>query len=139
VRLVGKSAADFTLKDLQGQKVSLSDFQGKIVLLDFWATWCPPCREELPSIDKLYRTYKDKDLAVLGINDEDSGTVKSFLKKNDYSLPTLVDSKRSVHRIYGARAIPTVVVIDRKGVIVAHFVGSRPETELVAALKTAGL
>jgi peroxiredoxin/outer membrane lipoprotein-sorting protein len=137
--LTGKMAADFTLKDLQGNEIRLSALRGRIVLLDFWATWCPPCRKELPSIEKLARKYKESDVVIFGINDEDSGTVKSFLKKNDYNLTTLMDSKRTVHRMYGASAIPSVIVIDRNGMIKAHYVGSRSEEELVAALKTAGL
>ncbi len=139
VLLTGKAAMDFDLKDTQGNQVRLSDFRGKIVLLDFWATWCPPCRKELPSIEKLNRQFKDGDLIVLGINDEDSGTVKSFLKKHEYTLTTLMDSKKSLHRMYGARSIPTVIVIDRSGTIKAHYIGTRSEEELLAALKTAGL
>jgi peroxiredoxin/outer membrane lipoprotein-sorting protein len=139
VLLTGKRAIDFDLKDTQGNQVRLSDYRGKIVLLDFWATWCPPCRKELPSIEKLNRQFRDSDLVVLGINDEDSGTVRGFLKKNEYTLTTLMDSKKSVHRMYGARTIPTVIVIDRTGVIKAHYVGARSEQELLAALKTAGL
>jgi peroxiredoxin/outer membrane lipoprotein-sorting protein len=139
VLLTGKNAMDFELKDLQGTQVRLSDYRGKIVLLDFWATWCPPCRKELPSIEKLHRQFAGKDVVVLGINDEDSGTVKGFLKKNEYTLPTLMDSKKNVHRMYGARAIPTVIVIDRNGVIRVHYIGGRSEADLMAALKTAGL
>jgi peroxiredoxin/outer membrane lipoprotein-sorting protein len=139
VLLTGKNAMDFELKDIQGVQVRLSDYRGKIVLLDFWATWCPPCRKELPSIEKLHRQFADKDVVVLGINDEDSSTVKGFLKKNEYTITTLMDSRKNVHRMYGARAIPTVIVIDRGGVIRAHYIGGRTEAELVAALKTAGL
>src|SRR2546426_11182557 len=112
---------------------------GKVVLLDFWATWCGPCREELTSIEKLNKDLKGKGLVILGINDEDTGTAKSFLKKNEYTLETLMDSKREVHRMYGVRAIPTVVVIDSRGVVAAHFVGTRSEEQLRAALQAAGL
>ncbi len=139
INLTGRIAQDFTLKALEGGKVTLSDLRGKVVLLDFWATWCPPCRKELPSIEKLHREFKDKDLVVLGIDDEDSGTVKGFLKKNEYSIPVLLDSRQEVHRMYGARAIPTVIVIGRDGVIKAHYVGGRGEADLLAALKIAGI
>ena len=137
--VTGTAAQDFTLNTLDGAKIRLSDLRGKVVLLDFWATWCPPCRMELPSIEKLHEEYKDKGLVVLGINDEDNGTVKGFLKSHKYTLPVLMDVKRAVHRMYGARAIPTVVVIDADGVIKGYYVGERSEKDLVAAVKTAGL
>jgi peroxiredoxin/outer membrane lipoprotein-sorting protein len=137
--LTGRVAQNFTLKSLDGAKITLSELRGKVVLLDFWATWCPPCRKELPSIEKLHQEYKGKGLVVLGINDEDSGTVKGFLKKNEYSLSVLMDAKRDVHRMYGARAIPTVIVINRDGVIKAHYTGGRSEEELMAAVKMAGI
>lgn len=137
--LTGKMAADFTLKDVDGNQIRLNELRGNIVLLDFWATWCQPCRKELPSIDKLNRQFKDKGVIVLGINSEQPGVVKGFLKKNEYSLTTLMDSKSAVHRMYGARSIPTVIVIDRAGLIKAHFIGGRSEQDLLSALRTAGL
>ena len=137
--LTGKAAADFTLKDLQGDKVSLSDLRGKVVMLDFWATWCPPCRRELPTVAKLRASLKDKNVAILGVNDEESSTVKSYLRKHELEFPVLMDSKREVHKLYGARAIPTVVIIKPSGEIAAYYVGERSEAELVEALKGAGL
>jgi peroxiredoxin len=136
---VGTPAEEFSLRDLNGDKVGLSDFRGKVVLLDFWATWCPPCRDELPWIDALYRQHKGKDLVVLGVSDEDTGTIRGFLKNFGYELPTLVDSERAVHTMYGVQIIPTMVVINRNGVVVADYVGRRSEQELLAALKAAGL
>ena len=135
----GDRVADFTFNDFSGQPHRLSDFSGQFVLLDFWATWCPPCREELPRINTLYHQLKGKDLVVLGVKDEDAGTIRGFLKKHDCELPTLVDSKRVVHKMYGVRAIPTLVIINRTGVVVADFVGERSEQELLAALRTAGI
>jgi peroxiredoxin/outer membrane lipoprotein-sorting protein len=139
VNLTGMSAKDFSLKDAQGTKFSLSDFRGKVVLLDFWATWCPPCLEELPRINALYRQHKDRDLVVLGVGDEDTGTIRDFLKKSGYELPTLVDSDRTVHKLYGVQVIPTLVIINRQGVVVADYVGRRTEQEVLAALKAAGV
>jgi len=119
--------------------VHLADLRGKIVMLDFWATWCQPCRHELPTIEGLSRKYKEKNVLVLGINDEDVATAKHFLEKNHPDLETLHDGGRKVNRMYGCHAIPTVVVINPQGTIVAHFVGGRSEDVLIAALKQAGM
>jgi len=135
----GKKAADFLLRDLQGSDVRLRDLHGKIVVLDFWATWCPPCRKELPEVVKLYEQYRDQDVAVFGISDESSGIVKKYLSGNKFTLPVLVDEHKSVGRMYGAHAIPTLVVIDREGIIRVHKVGGQSANELRAALKEAGL
>jgi peroxiredoxin len=137
--LLGKAAADFTLKSLDGEKITLSELRGKIVLLDFWATWCPPCRRELPSVAKLSQTLQAKNVVILGINDETSGTVKSYLKKNNLALPVLMDGNSGIHKLYGARSIPTVVIINPIGVISSYLVGARQEDELMQALKGAGL
>ncbi len=137
--LVGRQATDFTLKNLDGLPVHLAELRGKVVMLDFWASWCPPCRRELPTIDALGRKYKDKGVLVLGVNDEDAKIARLYLADHHPDLATLHDDKSKVHRLYGCRAIPTVMVIDRSGVIVAHFVGRRQESELVAALKLAGV
>ena len=133
--LTGRPAADFTLKSLDGEPIELSSLHGKVVVLDFWATWCPPCRAELPSIDKLNAEFAGK-VEFLGVNDEDSGTVKAFLKKAGYTFPVLMDGKRQVHRTYGIRSIPVLLVIDRQGVIRQHFVGSRSVEALRSAIQS---
>ncbi len=137
--LVGQLAADFTLKTLDGSSVHLSSLRGKIVLLDFWATWCLPCRRELPAVEAISRKYKDRNVLVFGVNDEDTATAKRFLEKYHPDLATLHDGDKKVHKLYGCYAIPTVLVIDPEGKIAAQFVGGRQETELVAALKQAGM
>jgi peroxiredoxin/outer membrane lipoprotein-sorting protein len=131
--LTGQKAADFALKSLDGEPVELSSLRGKVVVLDFWATWCGPCRHELPIVDKLREEFADK-VQFLGINDEDNGAVKSFLRKNAYGITVLMDSKRTVHRTYGVHAIPTLFVIDREGVIRQHFIGGREAPELRKAI-----
>ncbi len=133
--LTGRPAADFTLKTVDGEPTELASLQGKVVVLDFWATWCPPCRAELPFIDKLHAEFAGK-VEFLGINDEDSGTVKGFLKKAGYTFPVLMDGKRQVHRTYGIRSIPVLLVIDRHGVIRQHFIGSRSEEALRSAIQS---
>lgn len=137
--LVGQRAADFTLTGLDGSPVHLAELQGKVVLLDFWASWCPPCRRELPTIEALSRRYKEKNVIVLGVNNEDAKIARRFLEQHHPDLATLHDEKGKVSRMYSCYAIPTVMVIDGTGKIVAHFVGERSEGELVAALKQAGM
>jgi peroxiredoxin/outer membrane lipoprotein-sorting protein len=136
---VGRPAADFALKDLDGNLVRLSELRGKIVLLDFWATWCPPCRRELPVIEKLAEDLKEKNVVILGVNDEGASTVKAYFKKTEHTLATLEDTSRKVHRTYHADAIPTVFIIGPDGVVVRHLVGGREKPELMAALREAGL
>jgi peroxiredoxin len=131
--LTGRRAADFELKSVEGEHVELASLQGKVVVLDFWATWCGPCRQELPIVDQLRREFGDQ-VQFLGINDEDSGTVKGFLRKNGYGITVLMDSKRSVHRTYGVHSIPTLIVIDRDGVIRQHFIGGRDAPALRQAI-----
>ncbi len=131
--LTGQKAADFALKSLDGEPLELASLRGKVVVLDFWATWCGPCRHELPIVDKLREEFAGK-VQFLGINDEDNGTVKSFLRKNSYGITVLMDSKRTVHRTYGVHAIPTLFVIDREGVIRQHFIGGREAPELRKAI-----
>jgi len=131
--LTGRKAADFELKSVEGERVELASLQGKVVVLDFWATWCGPCRHELPIVDQLRKEFGDQ-VQFLGVNDEDSGTIKSFLRKNGYGLTVLMDSKRSVHRTYGVHSIPTLIVIDRDGVIRQHFIGGRDAPSLRQAI-----
>jgi thiol-disulfide isomerase/thioredoxin len=139
VTLTGTHATDFGLKDLEGNEVTLSSLRGKVVLLNFWATWCPPCRKELPTIEALHKEFSGKGLVILGVNDEEKGTVRGFVKQNGYTFPTLLDTKSQAQKAYRAYSIPTLVLIDRQGLIVNHLVGGRGEPELRAALIAAGL
>ena len=133
--LTGSRAANFTLKTLEGEPVALDETKGKVVVLDFWATWCPPCREELPSVEKLRQEFAGQ-VEFYGINDEDSGTVKDFLKKHGYEMTVLMDGRRAVHRQYGVSSIPTMLIIDKQGVIREQLVGSRSESNLRQAIQT---
>ncbi len=137
--LAGKEAGDFTLKDLKGREFNLKNLRGKVVVLNFWATWCGPCRLELPHLEKLHQEFKDKGLVVLGVNDEESETAREFVKSNNYSFPTLSDTKREVAKLYKISAIPTLIVVDREGKISTHFVGMRSEEEVRAAVKKVGI
>ena len=133
--LTGERAANFTLKTLDGEPVALANLQGKVVVLDFWATWCGPCRTELPLIEKLRAEFGDA-VEFYGVNDEDTSTVKKFVKEKDLHMPVLLDSRREVHARYGVRAIPTLLIIGPDGVIRQHLIGSRPEPVLRKAIQT---
>jgi len=126
--LVGQAAPDFTLKDLNGNRVSLSDFKGKVVVLNFWATWCGPCREEMPHIDVLYQKYKDQGLVVIGINAERNHEKVEEFAKAKVSYTVLLDGERQ-GREYGVTGIPSTFYIDKRGVVRHHDVGFGPGKE----------
>jgi peroxiredoxin/outer membrane lipoprotein-sorting protein len=133
---IGVHAANFTLKTLEGEKVDLAQTRGKVVVLDFWATWCGPCRRELPTIEKLSKDLADT-VQFFGVNDEDAGTVRGFMKSSKYDFPVLMDSSRKVHQQYLVSAIPTMVIIDKQGIVRELFVGTRSEGALRKAIQAA--
>ena len=135
--LVGKDAANFVLSDLNGKTFNLEKLRGKVVVIDFWASWCGPCRETMPHVEKLHKEFKDKGLVVLGINDEDIDDAKRFVQKNGYTFPTLIDVESVVSEKYGVASIPQTLIIDRDGKIFAHFYGSGEEENLREAVKVA--
>jgi peroxiredoxin len=129
-------ATDFKLKDLNGKEVSLSDFKGKKVLLNFWATWCPPCKAEMPDIEKLYQETKNSDLVILAVNlGEDKQTVKSFMDKNKYNFNILLDSEKSAAIKYNIASIPTSFFIDENGTIISKKIGPMNIDEMKSYLK----
>jgi peroxiredoxin len=134
--VVGTSAGDFTLRDIEGKQVRLSDFRGKTVLLSFWATWCLPCRVELPTIQKIYEQHKDKDVVVLAVDDESEATISKFLHDNHYSFTALMDHERTLFRKFVVHYIPTVLVINDDGIIVREIVGWHGPQALLTAVKT---
>jgi peroxiredoxin len=112
-------AADFTLNDINNNEVTLSTLRGKNVMLNFFATWCPPCRAEMPDMEKLYNETKDSNLVILAVNlKEDRETVKAFLTDNKFNFTTLLDSEGKTAEKYGIFAIPTTFFIDKDGFIV---------------------
>lgn len=126
----GNKAPGFTLTDLNGTKVSLSDFKGKKVFLNFWATWCSSCRGELPDIEKIYRE-NNKDLVILAVNwGEDKDAVKSFIDKNRYNFMVLLDTNQEIIGLYNISTIPASFFIDRNGNLVARQIGAMDETEM---------
>ena len=126
--LIGNPAPDFTLRDLKGNQVSLSDFKGKPVVLNFWATWCSPCRVEIPHLEALYAKYKDQGLVILGMNTEtDYAKVKRFAVPR-MSYTVLLDGSTQA-RGYDVSGIPCTYYIDRKGIIRHRSVGFAPGGE----------
>lgn len=123
---VNNPAVDFTVEDLDGMSVTLSSHKGKVVFLNFWATWCPPCRAEMPSLEKLYNNMKGRNFVMLLISTgEKNQTVKNFIDKNKYSFPVFLDSDNRVSNQYGVAGIPTTMLINKEGVIVLRETGSR--------------
>jgi len=110
------STPDFTLKTLEGQEITLSKLKGKVVLLDFWATWCAPCRESIPHLVELYKTYGEKGLEVIGMNLDrgDTDTVRRFVKSMDIPYPIAL-TPEEVSRDFGVTALPTTILIDKEG------------------------
>jgi peroxiredoxin len=121
----GKLAANFTLKDLMGDSISLASLRGKIVFLNIWATWCAPCREEMPSIQSLYNAFKaNKDFVVLAVSQDTSGEpVAPYVKQNHLKFTVLLDPRNEVGERYDVSGIPETFIIGRDGRIVAHHVG----------------
>ncbi|MBV8055041.1 MAG: TlpA family protein disulfide reductase [Deltaproteobacteria bacterium] len=121
----GKLAANFKLKDLKGNEISLTSLRGKVVFLNVWATWCAPCREEMPSIETLYNDFKaDKNFVVLAISqDTDDTLVSPFVKQNHLQFTVLLDPRNEVGEHYDVNGIPETFIIGRDGRIVAHHVG----------------
>ena len=129
-------AADFKLKDLEGKELSLSDLKGKKVFLNFWATWCPPCRAEMPEIEKLYQETKDSNLVIVAVEiGEPLDNVKSFIDSNKYSFKVLLDSDQSVASEYGITSIPTSFFIDVDGNIISKNVGAMNIDQMKAYIK----
>ncbi len=121
-------APNFSLEDLQGNSIHLSEYEGKVVLLNFWATWCMPCRQEMPGLESLWQRYKDKGLVVIGVSNDDADKherVANFVKKVGLSFPIALDAESNVSHLYEVSGIPASYLIDRKGVAIARILGER--------------
>jgi thiol-disulfide isomerase/thioredoxin len=119
-------APEFSLPDLAGNRVSLQDYRGKVVLLSFWATWCPPCRQEMPSMQALQSEMSDQGLVVLAANlREEPNDVRAFLKQSQLSLPAVLDKDGKIFERYGGWSLPTSYIIGRNGELLARVVGIR--------------
>ena len=131
--------ADFTLKDLHGKNVTLSDLRGKIVMINFWATWCAPCRAEMPVLDAIYTHFEPQGLVVLSITDEDSFKANSFVAPNKYHPPVLIDADNKVHKLFHIEGIPRTFVFNRDGKLVAEAIDQRTQRQFLQMLNGTGL
>jgi peroxiredoxin len=134
-----RQQADFTLADLQGVKRTLKDLRGKVVLVNFWATWCPPCRKELPDLETLYTRFKDQGLVILAVSDEDAAKVKPFIAARDIQFPILLDPGRKVNELFQIEGIPKSFVYNREGKLVAQSIDMRTMRQFLEMLGRAGL
>ena len=134
-----RQTADFTLLDLQGKPWHLRDLKGKVVLVNFWATWCPPCRKEMPDLQALYDRYKDQGFLVLSISDEETAKVSPFIAERKITYPVLLDPGRKINDAFIVEGIPKSFVYDREGKMVAQSIDMRTRNQFQQMLSQAGL
>jgi len=130
---------DFTLSDLQGKSWTLRELQGKVALVNFWATWCPPCRKEMPDLQALYDQFKGQGFVVLAISDEDESKVRPFIADKNITYPVLLDPEGKVGTLFQIGGIPKSFVYDRTGKLVAQSIDMRTRKQFLEMLSQAGL
>jgi peroxiredoxin len=134
-----RAHADFTLTDLQGHQWTLQSLRGKVVLVNFWATWCPPCRKELPDLEQLSERFKDQGLVVLAISDEELAKVQPFVAERKLTYPVLLDAGGKVGKEFAVEGIPKSFVYDREGKLVAQAIDMRTQQQFLGMLAQAGI
>jgi peroxiredoxin len=134
-----RQKADFTLTDLHGKSWTLSSLRGKVVLVNFWATWCPPCRKEMPDLEVLCHRFKKDGLVVLSLSDETDAKVRPFIEEHKYSYPILLDPGRKVGDMFVVDGIPKSFVFDRDGKLAAQSIDMRTQKQFLEMLGAAGL
>ena len=130
---------NFTLSDLTGRTWTLKDLHGKVVLVNFWATWCPPCRKEMPDLETLYERFAARGFVVLAISDEDASKVKPYIKGRDITYPVLLDPERKAAELFQVDGVPKSFVYDRQGKLVAQSIDMRTQRQFLEMLGQAGL
>lgn len=120
-------APDFTLRSLSGETVTLAQYRGKVVFLNFWATWCPPCRAELPSMQRLNEVFAGRDFVMLAVNVEEDGAqvLPEFLRQYPHSYSVLLDPEGKAQQLYGVDKFPETFIIDKQGRVVERVIGAR--------------
>jgi peroxiredoxin len=128
--LTGQAAPDFVLKSAAGENLRLSEYRGDVVMINFWATWCGPCRQEMPLLDELYSRYQRVGFNLLGVNiDDDSGRAVQMIEELGVSFPVLFDEKKEVSKLYQVDAMPVTVLVDRHGTVRHVHHGYKPGYE----------
>lgn len=131
-----RTAPNFTLAKMGGGDLQLRDFRGKVVLLNFWATWCEPCKEEMPLMQAVYETYRDQGFEIIAVNlAEEEGRVRRFIEEIGATFPVVYDITGGVHDMYLIRNMPTSYFIDRNGVVQAQITAPLTEEQILAVIK----
>jgi thiol-disulfide isomerase/thioredoxin len=134
-----RTASDFTITGADGRPLKFSDFQGEVVLLNFWASWCGPCRQEMPILDRIHQRYKSLGFTVVGVNvDEDRGPAMRMLSESRVSFPVGFDPRGIVSTVYSVDSMPSTVIVDRKGIVRHVHRGYQPgfEDQYIEQIKT---
>jgi peroxiredoxin len=134
-----REKADFTLTDLHGRTWTLSQLRGKVVLVNFWATWCPPCRKEMPDLETLYNRFKGQGLVILAISDEELDKVQSFITERKITYPVMLDPGRKVNEMFQVEGIPKSFIYNREGKLVAQSIDMRTQKQFLQMLAQAGM
>lgn len=137
---VGEQAPNFTLPDLNGNQVALSDYEGQVVLVNFWATWCPPCRVEMPDLEAVYREHGDSGFEILGVDQrEPVDLVEDYVEERGFSWVFLLDEDFDVSREYSATSIPRSILVDRDGNVAHIWTGTLTRSQLERQIADLGI